>query len=378
MTQQFRTVMYAGDPDRDWNVIWTRGDYISPSAYGFFVRGDEIWDPVQLVGANGTAYAVKPFTIRQQDWFENCFYRTFRIHATTPAGQYQIRLNRKMVGDVEVRRGGLSPVYNLLIKSPALKMQAGNTYSGYGCIVKGNVTVAPNCTIEGLTVVDGLTEGLAENCVFKDCTFIRGQFGGMVDWSRPKEYVDHGALYINCRFLNCQVTGCTSGAFVNCEFIGRVIGAGGGNGHNFVTERGKRLCMFNCLFDRTDRGPILRTAWGDNSDNLYCGLELRDITATTNGNEAFCIENNANRFDRNMILGLRTSNVANHLQIWNTPADGNLIANSWFCKNCTVHLAGIEPQNHNAVMYCGLSEPVKLNGNGSKAKDTTTLYNWQA
>ena len=389
--QLFRDVVFPNDPDRAWTCIWHRGDPTDPNSFGFFqggflneAGGDPVWDSVQLVDAAGQRWNVDHLCVRQQNWLEAAYYRCFTVPANVPSGTYSIVLNATTQGTLRVATW--KKLYTTLTGNRnSLTMEPGRAYYAYGVTITGNVTGAPGASLIGATVVDGLSL-FAENMVVKDCTFRRGSVGTKLDWSNPAfPYADHGILYQNCLFDHASCSGCSSGCFLNCKWTGRISYSGpagvmgAANGHNFVTERAKRLCFFNATFDGTDRGPVLRTNWGDNSDSLICGMNVLNVNATTNGNEAICFEGNglaSGRCDRNIILGFRAFNTTNHVQWWNIRASGNLVANGLFGRGCTVAFSGLEEQKDNVVRYNQFSEPIKTNyAGGTKAAGTVDLDN---
>jgi hypothetical protein len=375
--QYFRDTIALNDPDRDFQIIWERGNYTRPESFGFFTSGEDIWQPVFLVDQNGRKFPTTQYTFRESDWYEQTYWRSFKVPKTTPYGKYNVTINNKSIQTLTVTGRKISQgSLGIFGKFSCLP---DTTYRSYGTTIVGaDIQLAPGVSLVGMTFYDSVIQGPFTNGLIKDCRFVRCSLGGQVDWNRPQEYADHGALYTDCLFDRSTCSGCCSGAFVNCKWTGRVAGVGSANGHAFVNERARRLCMINCTFDQTDRGPILRNNWGDNSDGLYVGLQFLNINSTTNGGELICAEGtdgSTARWDRNMLFGLRAYNCNHMVQLWNVQGDGNLIATSNFGPGSGVRFAGIRPQRFNEVRFCELSKPVEQNSNGTGAAYTKVLDN---
>lgn len=345
--QFFRTTLYAGDPDRNWTALWSRGDPSDPGSLGLIRNGD-------------TKYDVTPgveLRLRDSEQFENWHWRGLRCDQI---GTWPVVVNGRTKGEITVVK---SPKRIQTTLTPgqrvgSISVLPAQGLNGYGCFLTGNLTVSPGATIVGLTI-DGNVTGSFDNCVFDSCVFRRGQVGPMLE-------TDRGCLFKDCKFENCTVATCSSGMFLRCVWVGKpALG-----GHNFCNERGTRLALIDCTFDGTDRGVIARATWGDNSDNLYAGIWFKNIAMTPNGGELICVEGNRSPlgFNRNLMFCLRASACVGSVLFFDGQANDNLLSN----VRTPIDICGLAPQRGN-IIRDSECDYVRINWNGNKGAVNTLL-----
>lgn len=352
--QLFRDKLVVGDPYRDFSIVWSRGDPADPGSLGLIRAGDTgDLDSVTLRSADGTLYPTIKTPLREQTQWESWHWKAFRLTPQTPAGKYTALVAGRDRGSLVV----IPKQQSSILRLPLGERQANYTLSpstqlrGYGSFVTGDITVSPGCTIVGLTI-DGNVTGSFDNCVFDSCTFRRGQIGPMME-------TDRGALFKDCRFESTTVATCSSGCFLRCVFDNKPATGY----HNFVNERSTRLAVVDCIFRRTDRGLILRSTWGTNSENLYAGIQFNDINSTPNGGELICVEGGGAGFNRNLLFGFRQSGCTGSISLFDSIANNNIIDN---CR-VPIDIVGMAEQRGNIVRESEL-DYVRINwpkGDGS-------------
>lgn len=355
MSQLFRDTCFLGDPDRDWSIIWDRGDPTDGGSVGLIRNTDPAVEMI-LVSESGVVFPVKDYFIREQTQMESWHWRAFRCIA--PAGAYQVVINGRAKGKITL----VQKTSNIVMKLGAgertngLSLGLNTTVRGYNTTMTGNLMVNAGCTIVGLTI-DGNVTGPFNNVVFDSCTFRRGQVG-------PMGGNEYGCLFRDCRFENATVGNCSSGCFLRCSFVGTSALAN----HNFVNERSVRLAVINATFQRTDRGLVLRSMGGPNSDNLYAGLQFNDINMTNNGGELICTEGSGDGFNRNLVFCVRQSGCTGSIMLFDAKASDNVFDNI----RVPVDIVGKNEQNNNIIRDSEVPY-VHINWNGESGAVNTSL-----
>lgn len=359
-----RDMVFLGDEFRDWNIIWDRGNPQDPGSLGLIRHGDQKYDLV-LIGQDRIERPVLNKHLREQTQMESWHWRAFQVPSTIPPGKYQVVINGRPKGLIQVVH---APQVKIVRLSPgerqnSLTARSGEQIRGYGCTMTGNLAVNPGCTIVGLTI-DGNVTGSFDNVVFDSCVFRRGQIG-------PFQESDRGCLFRDCRFENATCATCSSGCFLRCLWLGRPSMGG----HNFCNERSTRLAVIDGVFQRTDRGLILRSMWGPNSDNLYAGIQFENINATPNGGELICVEGSGTGFNRNLIFALRQSGCVGGVSLFDSIASDNLFDNI----RVPVDVCGLNRQTGNIIQdsecdYVRINWPNDKGGYNSGASNTLLRY----
>lgn len=333
--QLFRETVYLGDPDRDWTIVWSRGYPTDPGSIGLIRAGDTgDLESVYLRGPGGVLVPTKNFHLRERTQFESWHWKAFRVPRETPIGGYPVVVNNRTVGEIKVVHRSTPNPRSLRIGEVVanIKLAPNDTLRAYGTVLTGDMAVSPGCTVTGLTI-DGNVSGSFDNCVFDSCTFRRGQVG-------PSRENDYGNLFRDCVFQNSTLATC-SGCFLRCRWEGPT---NTGN-HNFVNERSERLAVLDCTFRRTDRGLVLRSTWGPNSDNLYAGIQFNDINSTPNGGELFCVEGAGSGFNRNLIFCVRQNGCVGGVMLFDSIASDNIFDNI----RIPIDIVGMNKQTGNII-----------------------------
>ena len=359
-----RDAVYVGDSDRDFTVLWSRGDPNDGQSLGLRRWWDLTPDKktrmdTALVNVStGLVYPVTPITLRHQEELESWYWQAIR--PLVPAGQYRVTVNDRTVSALTVMTAAGRRVTRLTAgeRQSDFIMAPNSILRGHGCTLRANLVVAPGCNIVGLTI-EGNVTGSFDNCVFDQCVFRNGKVGPFQDTDRQVMFKDCVFRWVQCWQLN-------SGLFLRCKWHGT-------NGHAYCTESAQRLAMVDCLFDRTDRGLVLRPRFGDNSNNLYAGIWFRDIALEPNGSELVCVEGGPFRFDRNLFFGLRQSSCVGSFLLYSSKASYN------YCNNIRipVDITGMGEQIGNVVQDSEC-EYVRVNWPQRKNEDGSWVWNQQA
>lgn len=148
----------------------------------------------------------------------------------------------------------------------------------------------------------------------------------------------------NCKMYNTAITYPGDGLYVeDCEFHGGGIFCGPGlyTGTKFydskvhafnVSWANNNLAMVDCLFDRTDRGPIFNCLNNDIRGCLFANIRIMNLNLVDNGAESFLCEPFAevNKFGfyDNMVLHVRIHNSGYCIQL-DSRASNNLFYDFW-------------------------------------------------
>lgn len=355
-----RSILYQGDPNRNYTVIWSRGDPKDPASLGLVRSGDRgDLDAVTLISASGVRTPAPTKFLRERVEYESWHWKAFSIPANLPMGTYDVEVSGRVVSSITVAPRSYQYTKKLPlgeVVTPEFVLQANTQLRAYGTILTGNLRVNPGCTITGLTI-DGNVTGDFQDVVFDSCVFRRGMVG-------PNLPTNTNTAFIDCEFQKYTIATIHSGLFLRCNITGRsAVGA-----HNFCNERGNNLACIGTTFDNTDRGFILRPMWGENSDCLYAGTLFQNICFTNNGDELLCVEGGPFEFSRNMFFNVRATNCTGAMLLFSSVANHNLFNNI----RVPVDITGMALQTGNIIMDSEC-EYVRINWRGFDKANLTHL-----
>lgn len=352
----WRTRLVSGDADRNWTYVWSI---------------DGVPGALRLVAADGTSHETEFVHLGwTPDWWEQDLHKGLRLKGDMPAGKYRLHAQNGDLGiELEVvAPAAARPVQRLkpgasvadfekaidagdVVLEPGeyifprrARLTADRTIRGYGAVIRrvpdGDYretmfTPADRVAIYGV-VFDGpyyvfhsFQPPLGRDMVIKYCTFRSGVLG---EWPRD------GLLMQNCDFEHASSALDTgSSVYYRCTFRGLA------NSHAFDTWGGQRTVVADCRWDGTDRGLVLQTFRGPVANNLYVGLDFRNINKVTNGSECVLAEGKQHEVRDNLFIHLRYSGcVGSAVQFWETPAFGNYFLDGYSDGGGGIILAGVD------------------------------------
>ena len=317
-----RTTLVAGDPDRDWVLVWAASGDLSPTTYKL---------------GNTAVPRTSPLA-GEDDGYPNFFGR-LRIPAGTAPGVYSVDAGRgpeaavTVVAAPPVRTGTVVPGTTSAEQTQKLLAQGVTvvTYLPGVHVFDRSVVVPGPATFYGYggarigrRAVNPTPDGkvpLFELSAAPGCSFC----GLDVFYDEPSEAFrstggQTGLVLANCTFRNCNLGFYFAGAVVrDCVFdkAGAVIAPGGVWVGNTFVGRGPvnpfdhwgnlgPLALIDSTFSGTRRGPVFNAADGPIADGLFIGTTLRDINGTPNGCESFLCEGGT--WDRHLVFRTRATN----------------------------------------------------------------------
>lgn len=338
-----RNVLVPGHPDRDWIQVWSVD-------FDLFTHQFPVG---QLVDTNNNVVELKQFYPRP--WlFTEPFHSCFRILNPISAGTYQLLVDGVDAGSVEVRdvfepqafttatsmaqlktklaagRDTTLAPGTYILKSP-LSMPDNTRLIGYGAriIVEPKAklyggfddiifsSIGDRCEIRGIEFVfpngfypPDVTELVVADCKFKSNNWrIEGQNGTSAGGWLVIQGVNN--IVQNCVFSYGGRGGGDGAAWVGCRFYGLPDA----NCHAFQCDGNKEpLMMLDCLFDGTDRGPMIRPLNRDVNEVFVSHIQCQNMNQMYNGCEALGFEGSF-QAQRSIWNNFRISNCASVLQL---------------------------------------------------------------
>jgi hypothetical protein len=301
----FRTRLCA-EQDRDWTYFNTYDGSLASS-----------WK------IGGQAYT--PFLIPAvQLYYDSLYHGGYRLPANTPAGTLTVDCGR----GIETTLTAIAP--------PARKattIAAGSTAAQVNAAIAAgylDVTLAAGlhqweqmvslpanvilrghgATVQRLPLNNYGTNWpcvlvTGQDVSIYGITWINDNPGGMVLLANPTQaglvvgdcairrcnlgFYFSGALIRDCVFDGGGAIPAPGGMYLRCHWIGPSVNM---DPWQFWAGLGS-VQMVDCIFDKTQRGPVFNAGGGTISDCLFAGVECHDIVCGNNGDECWLCEGGA-------------------------------------------------------------------------------------